>query len=189
MVVRGLLAPAVIALARQRRSGWLMAACILAHTLLDIFDGMAARRLGVATAQLRRMDSAIDTVFFLAVFYAAWLLQPQALRANRVLIYILIVCEAARYIFDSWKFGREASYHMWSAKAWGLLLTAAATALVAFGIAGPLLTAAIVLGIASDIEGLLISALLKESVEDVPHIARAWQLRVAQMRAIGNQSQ
>jgi len=35
--------------------------------LTDVFDGIIARRLNISTQRLRRMDSTIDVVFFVAV--------------------------------------------------------------------------------------------------------------------------
>jgi hypothetical protein len=78
---------------------------------------------------------------------------------------------------DYLKFHREAAYHLWSAKAWGLILGAAVIALLGFNTAGWLLSAALIVGILCDCEGLLISCLLYECVEDVPHLFRALRLR------------
>ncbi len=40
--------------------------------LTDIFDGIIARRLGVSTQRLRRLDSTIDQIFFVCVAVAAY---------------------------------------------------------------------------------------------------------------------
>lgn len=174
---RALFAPLLIWLVANHRTGWAIASCIVLETLLDVLDGIVARRLGVATPQLRRMDSLIDTVFYLAVLYCAAAYHFAALKQNWVLLAALLALEVTRYIFDYVKFRREAAYHMYSAKAWGLVLGAAVVALLAFDRAGWLLTAALVLGIISDCEGLAISVLLHESVEDVPHVFRAMKVR------------
>jgi phosphatidylglycerophosphate synthase len=179
-VGRVLFAPLVIWLALRVHNGWLISACIVAEVLLDVFDGMVARRFGVATPLLRRIDSVIDTIFFLAVLYVAWTQHHEAVRQQRWWLGGLIGMEIARYAFDYLKFHREAAYHMWSAKAWGLLLGAAVIALLGFNQSGWFLSAALVAGIVCDFEGLLISTLLLESVEDVPHFRRALQLRTEQ---------
>ncbi|WP_083763644.1 CDP-alcohol phosphatidyltransferase family protein [Candidatus Korobacter versatilis] len=174
---RVLFAPIVIWLALTGRSGWWISACIVAEVVLDIFDGIVARRLGVATPLLRRMDSVMDTIFYLAILYIGWKVHYDVLWERRWLLAGLIAMELLRYSFDYLKFRREAAYHMYSSKAWGLLLGAAVIALLGFNISGWLLSAALVVGILCDVEGLVISWLLYESVEDVPHIARALQLR------------
>ncbi len=174
---RVLFAPLIIWLALRHAAGWLIAACIIVEVVLDIFDGIVARRLDVATPLLRRVDSVIDTIFYLAVLYCAWTLHADALRERGWLLAALLALEAFRYIFDYLKFHREAAYHMWSAKAWGLILGAAVIALLGFNSAGWLLSLALIVGILCDGEGLLISCLLYDSVEDVPHFLRAIQLR------------
>ena len=178
---RGLFAPLVIWLAAHGRTGWLISGCIAAEVILDIFDGIVARRLGVATSLLRRMDSVMDTVFYLAVLYCAWTWHTQALLQRKWLILGLLAMEAVRYAIDYLKFRREAAYHMWSSKAWGLVLGASVIALLGFGRAGSLLTAALILGMLCDCEGIAISCLLRESVEDVPHIFHAMELRREQI--------
>ena len=45
--------------------------------LSDIFDGVLARKLGIATESLRSLDSAADTIFYLGVFLVAVLKQPR----------------------------------------------------------------------------------------------------------------
>jgi phosphatidylglycerophosphate synthase len=174
---RVLFAPLVIWLALHGRTGWLISACIVSEVVLDIFDGIVARRFGVASPLLRRMDSVIDTIFYLAILYCAWTMHANALRPRLGLLAALLCMEALRYAFDYVKFRREAAYHMWSSKAWGLLLGAAVIALLGFNTAGWLLSLALIGGVVCDCEGLLISCILYESVEDVPHVFRALQLR------------
>lgn len=49
-----------------------MGAMLSAAFLSDVFEGVIARRLGIATPGLRRLDSAADTLFFVAVAIVAW---------------------------------------------------------------------------------------------------------------------
>jgi phosphatidylglycerophosphate synthase len=177
---RILFAPAIIWLVQQHSAGWLIALCIVTEVVLDILDGVVARRLQVATSPLRRADSLVDTIFYLAILYCAWVFHRDEVQKKMWLLVALLVMEAIRYGFDYLKFRREAAYHMWSAKAWGLVLGAAVIALLGFNIGGWLLTLALVLGIICDCEGLLISVLLYKSVEDVAHVGRALRLRKVQ---------
>ena len=170
-------APALIWLVLRDRTGWPIAALIAVEVILDIFDGIVARRFGVATSTLRRADSLVDTVFYLSVLFCAWTKHAAALRHQAPLLFTLLAFEAVRYAFDYWKFRREAAYHMWSSKAWGLVLGVAVIALLAYNQDGWLVSAALLFGILCDCEGLIISFLLSESVEDVPHVFRAIQLR------------
>ncbi len=170
--LRALLAPVVVILAWRDGPGWGFAACLVAAFLSDIYDGVIARRFGVATAALRRFDSVTDTAFYLAITYAAWLLHPEVIRANLTGIGVIAALEIARYACDLWKFKREASYHMWSAKLFGIALFAGFLALFGFG-TPKLIPAAIAIGILADLEGLAASLILPEWMHDVPSVFHA----------------
>jgi phosphatidylglycerophosphate synthase len=60
--LRALLAPAVVWLSMYAPRKEAFAICLVAAFLSDVFDGIIARRLGVATPALRRLDSAADTL-------------------------------------------------------------------------------------------------------------------------------
>jgi CDP-diacylglycerol--glycerol-3-phosphate 3-phosphatidyltransferase len=97
-------------------------------------------------------------------------------RRTRALV-VLAALEVARYAFDLARFGREASYHMWSSKLWGVLLFAGFLEVMVFDRVGVLAAAAIYWGIACDLEGLAISMVLTEWRNDVPSIVHALRLR------------
>lgn len=177
--LRALLAPVVVALALWWPSQAALGACLVAAFLSDVFDGVIARRLGIATANLRRLDSIADTLFYVAATFAAWHLYPQVIRDHWVALCVLVALELARYAFDLAKFRREASYHMWSSKLWGLVLFVAFFALLAGGYTGPWMAAPIWVGIAADLEGLAISCVLREWQADVPSIVHALKVRAA----------
>ena len=120
--LRALLSPVVVLLSLYAPLPDAFAACLVLAFLSDIFDGVLARRLGVATANLRRLDSAADTLFYAACAFAAWHLYPSAITERWVPLVVLAALEVARYAVDFLKFQREASYHMWSSKAWGAAL-------------------------------------------------------------------
>ena len=176
-LLRALLAPVVVVLALARPLPWAFGACLVAAFLSDLFDGILARRLGVATPALRRLDSAADTLFYLAATFAAWHLHPDAIRGRAGMLAALVALELARYAFDAWKFRREASYHMWSSKLWGIALFAGFVALLAFDADGVLVDLAVLVGIVADLEGLAISAVMPRWQSDVPTIVHAWRLR------------
>src|SRR5690242_19337249 len=95
-------APLVIWLVLTDSQGWLISACILLEVLLDIFDGIVARRLGVATSRLRRTDSLVDTAFYLAILFCALAKHADALKQRWWMLGLLLAIEAVRYIFDYW---------------------------------------------------------------------------------------
>ena len=176
-LLRAALAPLLVYLAHYApRPEW-FAVCLVVALLSDIFDGVIARKLNVATPTLRRLDSVADSIFYVAAIYAVWVLQPQVILDHAAALTLLLALEGARYAYDYWKFRREASYHMWSSKLWGLVLFLAFFSLLVFDNAGLWVSAAIWLGILADCEGLLISAVLPCWKNDVPTIFHALRLR------------
>ena len=175
--LRLVLAPAMVLLALYRPLPAAFAVCLLTGLLSDFFDGVIARRLGVATAGLRRFDSITDTVFILAALAAVWVLHPAELREWALPLAILLMLEVGRYLLDFVKFRREASYHMWSAKLWALSLYLAFYVLLVPGEPWIWVGLAIGLGILSDLEGLFISLVLPVWHHDVPSLVHAWRLR------------
>ncbi len=176
-LLRAALAPVVLALAFVAPLPSAFAICLVLAFLSDIFDGIIARRLGVATAKLRRLDSLVDTLFYGCATLAVWHLHPLALTHRWMALGVLVALELARYALDLLKFSRETSYHMWSSKAWGIALFAAFLSLLALGRDGGVVDAAIYLGILADVEGLAISLVLRTWRSDVPSVFHA--LRIA----------
>jgi len=176
-LLRACLAPVVILLALFHPSRPAFGACLVAALLSDIFDGVLARRLGIATPNLRRLDSAADSLFYVAATFAAWHLHPDAITRRLAPLAALVLAEIARYALDAVRFRREASYHMWSSKLWGAALFVAFFSLLALGADTIFVSAAIYLGILADLEGLAISLILREWRSDVPTVFHALRLR------------
>jgi phosphatidylglycerophosphate synthase len=175
--LRALLAPAVVLLSIYAPSKDAFAVCLVAAFLSDIFDGIIARRLAVATPALRRLDSAADTVFYAACVFAAWRLYPAAITDRLLSLSILVALEVLRYILDFAKFHREASYHMWSSKLWGIGLFGGFFSLLVFGSQGVAVSIAIYLGVVADLEGVAISVILPRWQSDVPSFVHAMRVR------------
>lgn len=151
--------------------------CLVGAFLSDVFDGIIARRLGIATPALRRLDSIADTVFYVGATYAVWQLFRSAITARWLPLSVLVGLEGVRYMFDLVKFRREASYHMWSSKLWGIALFAGFFSLLAMGQDGVMADAAVYVGIVADIEGLAISVVMRTWQSDIPSLVHAFRLR------------
>jgi CDP-diacylglycerol--glycerol-3-phosphate 3-phosphatidyltransferase len=175
--LRAALAPIMVLLALFSPVPAAFAACLVAAFLSDVLDGVMARRLGVATPGLRRLDSAADTLFYGACVFAAWHMFPAAITERILPLGAIVALELARYAFDLAKFGREASYHMWSSKIWGIALFAGFFGLLVLGATGVALSVAVYLGIAADLEGIAISIALREWRADVPSLFHALHAR------------
>lgn len=178
-LLRAALAPVLVVLALVWPSPVAFGICLIVGFLSDVFDGIIARRLGVATPNLRRLDSVADSAFYIGAMFAAWHLHEARVREYLGPLAVLLLLEVVRYLFDYAKFRREASYHMWSSKFWGLALFAGFLSLLAFGTGGWPVALAIYAGIVADIEGLAISATLRHWKNDVPSIVHALGIRRA----------
>jgi CDP-diacylglycerol--glycerol-3-phosphate 3-phosphatidyltransferase len=174
---RAALAPVLLLLAWHPPAYAAFGACLVVALLSDIFDGVIARRLGIATPALRRLDSIADSLFYVAAVAVAWRLYPGAIRARWLPIGVLVALELLRYLVDWLKFRREAAYHMWSSKCWGLCLFAGFFMLLARGVDGWAFSLAVYVGIVADLEGLAISIALDRWQSDVPSIVHALRLR------------
>jgi phosphatidylglycerophosphate synthase len=177
--LRALLAPVVVLLAIFHPSRPAFGVCLIVAFLSDIFDGILARRMNVATPNLRRLDSITDTIFYLCTAFAVWYLYPSVISQHAIALLTLVGLEVARYIFDIHKFGREASYHMWSSKLWGIALFVGIFSVLVLGSSGIAVSVAIYLGIVADIEGLTISVIINEWESDIPTFVHAHQRRNA----------
>lgn len=143
----------------------------------DIFDGIIARNAGVSSEKLRRMDSQTDMIFWVSIGVATWMLYPQLIKDNAVPIIVIFVMEAACYIISIVRFGKETCTHALLAKLWGLSLLAAFTALIGFNHAGVPFTMAIILGLISHLDRILITLILPRWTHDVPSCYHAYLIR------------
>jgi phosphatidylglycerophosphate synthase len=174
---RALLGPVVIVGERCGWSGLGLAAIVVTALVSDIFDGVLARRWGCDSAAVRLFDSMSDTVFYLCVAIAICIGHPQVWRENAGLLAVLMSLEALRLIVEFWKFGKPASYHSYLAKAWGLVMAVAVVGVFAWPGAAVLVPVALGLGIACDLEGLAMTAMLPVWHRDVKSLRAAWVLR------------
>ena len=180
-LLRAGLAPVMIinAMTSTARAGF--AVCLVIALLSDIFDGKIARRLGIATPNLRRLDSIVDSIFYVAATYCVWLLYREVITDNAVALLTLLGLELARYVFDILKFKKEASYHMWSSKLWGIFPFLGFFSVLVLGATGLCVYLAIYIGLLADIEGLAISIVLPAWKNDVPTIFHAIRIRKEEM--------
>jgi CDP-diacylglycerol--glycerol-3-phosphate 3-phosphatidyltransferase len=178
-VLRLLLAPVLVWLVYASAPGVIFAGVVLVAFVSDYFDGVIARRLGVASAELRHFDSRADLVFYATAAWAVWRLHPDVVRSVAVPGLIVVGLDVVRHIFDFAKFGRDVAYHAWSSKLWGLSLALALVLLMGFGVSQPFVGITVILGLIAQIEGLLISVALPVWTHDVPTLIHALRIRKA----------
>lgn len=83
----------LVSICKPLQNSGLIVAVLIAAILSDVFDGIIARRLNVATPQLRQLDSKVDTVFWLSLMYVLIITQSAFVKANAISIFILVASE------------------------------------------------------------------------------------------------
>ncbi len=178
-LLRAVLAPLVVFLAFLAPAPGAFAPCLILAAASDYFDGVIARRLKIVTPVLRRLDSLADLLFYLAALFAAWWLYPGVVAGYLGPLGVLFGLGFIRYLVAYAKFGREASYHLWSWKLWGVALFLGFYSLLVFQSDGAWLSLVIYLGILAGLEDLAVSLVLPEWRTDVPTLLHALRLRRA----------
>jgi phosphatidylglycerophosphate synthase len=161
------------ALAGGRLTDRLVLALFIVAFVSDYFDGVAARALGVVTRALRQADSAVDTIFYLVLAGATWRLHPDVLGQHAAALTVCLATLAAWYLLDFVRWRAAAGFHSWSAKLFAAALGLWAVMLYGFGVDGPWLVVACVVGTISHLEGIAISLVLREHATDVPTVLHA----------------
>jgi CDP-diacylglycerol--glycerol-3-phosphate 3-phosphatidyltransferase len=152
----------------------LLAGVVLAAFVSDILDGAIARRSGCVTAGLRHADTLVDTLFYIAAGVALHVAVPRAFSGQTLSLSLLIVAHVSRTTFELAKYGRIASYHMWSSKALGVVMVAAMTAVFLSGRPSALVTVTLWFAVLNELEGFAASLMLPSWQADVPSIVHAW---------------
>jgi len=145
--------------------------------LTDIFDGIIARKVGVSSEKLRRLDSQTDLIFWLAIGFATYWLNSEIIKDHWKSISLIFGMEALCYIISFWKFRKETCTHAWLSKLWGLSLLIAFTFLIGFSITNWTFYLCLILGLISHIDVILIILILPKWQFDVPSSYHAWKIR------------
>ena len=145
--------------------------------LTDIFDGIIARHLKISTQYLRRMDSVIDQLFFIAAAIATYIHCREFFRRNSSMLIILIGSEALIYIVSFMKFRKEVATHSIGAKIWTLFLFATLVEVIIHCQSNIIFPLCFWIGLITRAEIIAILLILKQWTNDVPGIYQAIQLR------------
>ncbi|WEK34051.1 MAG: CDP-alcohol phosphatidyltransferase family protein [Candidatus Pseudobacter hemicellulosilyticus] len=150
---------------------------LTAGLLTDIFDGIIARKLGVSTQKMRRLDSTVDQFFFIAVAIATYIQCPSFFSGNAIKLSILLGTEALTYIVCFLKFRKEIATHSIGAKISTLLLFATLVEVILQCQSVLLFSICFWIGIITRIEIIAIILTLKKWTNDVPSIYHSIKLR------------
>jgi len=145
--------------------------------LSDVFDGIIARRLGISSEYLRRMDSAADQVFWVLVATSVVITFPDFLKDHWIKLVLLIAIESLTYAVSYAKFGKEVATHAISSKIWTLIMFATLVQVMIIGNSNVLFEICFYTGILTRIEIVVILLLLRNWTNDVPSVFHAVRLR------------
>jgi len=146
---------------------------IVLGLLSDIFDGIIARRLNISTQKLRRLDSSVDQIFWVAILASAYIVSPVFFRTNMVLILIVVLLEAACYAISFIRFKKEVATHAIASKIWTLVLFATLLQVIATSNSIVLFYICFSLGVITRLEIIFILFILKDWTNDVPTVYHA----------------
>lgn len=178
VIFRLLLAPVMIGWTLQtHQSGWFLVTCLWAGMISDIFDGIIARHLGVATNSLRKWDANVDIVFWLAAGVSIWLLNGRLIQHHLYFIIVLFILEPVSDLINFFKFRKSGCAHNWLSKLWGLNLLITFTILLAGYEPVVLFRICLINGLISQIDRIIISSLLPKPECDIPSCYHAWLRR------------
>jgi phosphatidylglycerophosphate synthase len=150
---------------------------LIVAVLTDVLDGVLARRLGVSTQRLRRLDSSIDQIFWLLVVLSSYVAFPAFFMEYGRQLKLLLALEALTYIACFLKFKKEVATHTFAAKAWVLVMLATLVQLCLSGHSGWLFQLCFYVGILSRLEIIAIIVAMNTWASDVPTLYHAMLLR------------
>lgn len=157
----------LVALCKPLQNPIVVSLILVSAILTDIFDGVLARKFKVDTVHIRQLDSKVDTVFWLALFYVLIVMRHAFVKAHAVELFVLILSEVALQLFGYFKFNSSLALHTYSAKIWALLITFTVLQLLLGNPPELLFKITFIWGLISQLEVLLIVLKLKQFRIDV----------------------
>jgi CDP-diacylglycerol---glycerol-3-phosphate 3-phosphatidyltransferase len=168
--LRLLLGPVALACALTNMPRWVYLPILATGTLSDIYDGILARRFGVATPALRRYDSVTDVIYYLFILVAAFVLCKTVITQNWLLIALILLSEAGCILISYIRFGKYPASHSYMAKFYGLCLLAALIALLVFNTGSWTIIALAIVALTANLEIIAIHFVMNTPPVDVRSI-------------------
>jgi CDP-diacylglycerol--glycerol-3-phosphate 3-phosphatidyltransferase len=116
-------------------------------------------------------------IFWMAIGISSWMLFPQLIKNNSLPIVFIFIMEGMCYMISFIRFGKEPCTHSFLAKLWGITLLIAFTSLIGFGTAGIPFAFAIIFGLLSHLDRILILLILPAWTHDIPSAYHALLIR------------
>lgn len=154
-----------------------MASGLIALALItDVLDGIIARRWGVSSIQIRKLDSNVDQVFWIGVIAAIFILRLDLVKSFAGWIFLVVMLEVLAYVISGIKFSKTVATHTLLAKLWTLTLLTLLIELLLFQ-SNKTMVLCLALGVISRLEIIGILLVLRSWVSDVPGIISAFKIR------------
>lgn len=160
-VYRILAFPVLIYLVAQRHES-LFSVLIVVNLLTDILDGWIARRFNLQTELGAQLDSLADYGTYAAAFYGLYVFKQAELGAWMNLVWAFVGFIVAFLGLSFAKFRRSPSLHLYSTKIGGYLQGFLFFSLFTWGFWAPYFAFALIWGIVSFTEGMIILLVLPE---------------------------
>ncbi|HEX4888066.1 MAG TPA: CDP-alcohol phosphatidyltransferase family protein [Luteibaculaceae bacterium] len=176
---RLLLAPVMIVVSLQwgHPARFVLVGFIVLGLLTDVFDGIIARRMGISSPFLRRLDSQVDLIFWVSIAISACIFDPNVFYDHRWACGAVVMTEVLCYLISIIRFKRETCTHAFLSKLWGLCLLFFFIASIGFGQGERYLHFTVVWGLISQTDVMLIILLLPKWQNDIPSSYHAWLIR------------
>jgi len=168
--LRLLLGPIALLCALSHASRLIYLPILLAGTFSDIFDGILARKFGVATPTLRRYDSVTDIIYFLFTLAVAWMLCRPVIAGNLWLVALMLLSETGCILICLIRFGKFPATHSYLAKFYHLCLLGCLIALLVFNTGSWAIVTVAVVALVTNSEIMAIHLLMNVPPVDVPSI-------------------
>ena len=165
--IRLALGPLAIAFALGHQPHFIYAPLLLVGMLSDVFDGVIARRLGVAHPWLRRFDSATDIVFYSCIFVTTCLVAGDVVRKAISPLSLLAASEVACVVVSLIRFSSMPAIHSYSAKIYGLAMFLAFLGVLALDFGSWAFVVLAIIGLIANTEIIAILCLPRTAPVDV----------------------
>jgi cardiolipin synthase len=153
--------PVLLYLVSVRSEGW-FSVLICVNLVTDILDGWIARKFGLETELGARLDSLADYGTYAAAVYGLYAFKAAELGDWMLLVWLFVGFILVFIGLSLVKFRRSPSLHLYSTKIGGYLQGFLFFTLFAWGFWAPYFAFALVWGMLSFTEGMLILFLLPE---------------------------
>lgn len=143
----------------------------------DMLDGMVARRYKVVSTIGSAMDGYADAFLYTCIVFCIWRVHPEIIKSFFIPVLTIGATQVISWLISLFKYSKITSYHTFGAKVWAVTLFVATFSIFAFNYAGVFLWIAIIVGVASNIEDMMITLVTPYWAHDVSSIRGAFKLR------------